>query len=233
MTINRLLALQAALLVGLSGVFLLPASPKTQPVGIRLQLPSFVGPWYGTASSVTEKERLVLGPGTEFARKVYSNGQGDEIFVSIVLSGQDMNVSIHRPERCLPAQGLTIADSKTTAIPLPDSPLKRLKTTRLFTLRPAQTNTGHSVSIYSLDYYWFVGFTDLSATHFDRTMIDIRDRILKGYNQRWAYITVSSTITKGVTQFGRDEAAVDAMLRTFIQQLFPEVVTTETIQASS
>ena len=37
---------------------------------------------------------------------------GDQVLVSIVLSGHDLDNSIHRPERCLPAQGWTIVDSK-------------------------------------------------------------------------------------------------------------------------
>ncbi len=53
--------------------------------------------------------------------------------------------------------------------------------------------------------------------------MDIRDRILYGYNQRWAYITIASTITSGVTKFGRDEKETDAILQDFIQKLLPEI----------
>ena len=45
---------------------------------------------------------------------------------------------------------------------------------------------GKTVSIYNLNYYWFVGYHHLTASHLERTVLDIQDRILKGYNQRWA-----------------------------------------------
>ena len=110
MTTSRLALLLAVLLGGLSSIFLLPRQLGFQPVGIELELPKMVGGWYGRDVTVSEKERIVLGEGTEFARKSYRNGRGYEIVASIVLSGQDMNTSIHRPERCLPSQGFTVID---------------------------------------------------------------------------------------------------------------------------
>ena len=62
-----------------------------------MQLPQFVGDWYGIDQPVSQGERDILGPDTEFVRKLYTNGRGGEIYVSIVLSGPDMNTSIHRP----------------------------------------------------------------------------------------------------------------------------------------
>src|SRR4051812_42757444 len=111
MTTKRLLLLQVVLVVGLSAVFILPRVANSSPQGIELTLPAYVGGWYGVDQAITEKELEVLAKDTQFARKLYSNGLGDQIFASIILSGQDLDNSVHRPERCLPAQGWSIADS--------------------------------------------------------------------------------------------------------------------------
>src|SRR4051794_22700974 len=105
MTTSRLAILLALLLGGLSCVFALPKHRGFQPVGVNTEMPEFLGEWWGHDMEVTQKERDTLGHDTEFARKVYSNGRGANVLTSIVLAGQDMMMAIHRPERCLHAQG--------------------------------------------------------------------------------------------------------------------------------
>lgn len=218
MTIKRLLVLQAVLLVGFSAVFFLPKVENSSPQGIELTLPEYVGDWFGKEQEISEKELEVLAKDTQFARKLYTDGRGGQIFASVVLSGQDLDNSIHRPERCLPAQGWSVADSRRIKLPVPSGTLEM---TRLHNLRKVPTPDGQTVSIYSLNYYWFVGFKDTTASHLERTYFDIRDRILYGYNQRWAYITVASTVTKGLVPFGKDEKEIDGMVQNFIEELLP------------
>lgn len=222
MTTNRLLILIAFLMVGMGMVFVLPASPKSQPSGVDLQLPSLVGGWAGRDAAVTEKEHQVLGPETEFSRKTYTNVAGDQLFVSVVLSGQDMNTSIHRPERCLSAQGWAILDSHVVSIPLADG--ASLHATRLHDVRPVKMENGATADLYNLNYYWFVGFSDITASHMTRTFYDIRDRLLKGYNQRWAYVTVVANVTKNFKEGGRTERETDELIRDFIKQLAPLIL---------
>ncbi len=221
MTPKRLLLLLVFLGVGFSIVFFLPTVSRTQPVGIQLELPQFVGKWYGVDQKITERELATLAGDTEFARKLYTDGAGNAIFVSIVLSGSDLDNSIHRPERCLPAQGWTIADSRQMKIPLASG--KKLGVTRLHDVRQVPTRSNETLSIYNLNYYWFVGFHHLTASHLERTMLDIQDRVLKGYNQRWAYITIAADITKGLVPFGQTEAQTDKMLQDFIREIFPAI----------
>jgi len=219
MTTKRLIILLAVLVCGMSVIFILPKVPNAQPVGVELNLPPLLGDWYGKETAVTEKERLVLGPETEFSRKVYHNDQGDEMYVSIVLAGQDMNTSIHRPERCLPAQGWTIVDIRKVAIPLNDADGNVLNVTRLHNMRPVKTKDGQPFMLYNLNYYWFVGDRDTTASHYWRTYFDIRDRLLRGVNQRWAYVTVSVILNKS----NRSEQDTDRLIATFIQSLVPKI----------
>jgi EpsI family protein len=229
MIIKRLASLQLVLLTGLGSVFLIPKDVKIQPAAIDPSLPEFVGNWHGVDQSVTQLERDILGPDTQFVRKLYTRGT-DQIYVSIVLSGPDMNTSIHRPERCLPAQGWTIADSKTVSVPLTAGVLKA---TRLQNITSVSRENGRSFSLRSLDYYWFVGHSDVTPSHYDRTWIDIRDRVLKGRNQQWAFVTVVSTITKDLRVFGRDEKQTDGLVREFIRDLVPELHKASKIALSS
>ena len=221
---NRLLALLIILLAGLSCIFLLPKSHGIAPSGVELQLPAFLGEWYGEDQPISEKEYLVLARDTEFARKVYRNGRGAEIFTSIVMSGHDLDNSIHRPERCLPAQGWSVADSKSLQLPVATSADGTLPVTRLYNVRSIVDDKGAALKIYNLNYYWFVGSQDITASHMERTYMDIRDRIIKGYNQRWAYITVAATITEGLTKFGLNEKQTDELVQKFIADLTPQIL---------
>ena len=223
MTTKRLVILQILLVLGLATVFLLPKVANSMPQGIELTLPTYVGNWYGEDQKISDLELTMLAKDTSFARKLYTDGRGNQVFASIVLSGKDLDNSIHRPERCMPAQGWTVMDSRVISIPVPKVGPEPLKTTRLHNSRKVPLKDGTTVSVYNLTYYWFVGWNVSTPSHLERTYIDIKDRILHGYNQRWAYITVAGTITKNIQAFGKNEAETDEMLQSFIQQLLPDI----------
>jgi EpsI family protein len=220
MSVKRLATLEAVLVFGLGWVFLLPKKIEIQSAAIDLALPTFVGDWYGADQPVLQGERDILGPDTQFVRKLYTNARGDQLFVSIVFSGPDMNTSIHRPERCLPAQGWTVADTRQVALSTPAGPLN---VTRLHNMRNERPSSDRTITIYSLNYYWFVGHIDETASHLERTWIDIRDRLLKGRNQQWAYVTVVGVVTKDFRIFGRTEKETDDLIRAFISNLVPQI----------
>ena len=88
-------------------------------------------------------------------------------------------------------------------------------------MRNVKTESGRVLTIYSVDYYWFVGHSDQTPSHLERTWIDIRDRIFKGRNQQWAYVLVAGNITKDFKIFGRDEKQTDEMIQSFIAALVP------------
>ena len=218
---NRLLLPVVLCAVGLGSALALPRKPGVGEAGIKLDLPNRVDDWIAQDSEVTQRERDALAKDTEFARKMYSNSFGDRIFVSIVLSGFDMNNSIHRPERCLPAQGWNVMASAKATVPLADG--SRLDTTRLFSAQPFKEEaTGKVFTVRNFNYYWFVGSRDVTADHTRRTLYDIRDRVLYGQNQRWAYVTVASNVTEGLVRFGgKNEADTQKMVEDFIGRIAP------------
>ena len=221
MITRRLFAVELSLLIGLGAVLFLPNAPKTSPAGISLDLPIWIGTWLGEDAEVSARELEILAKDTQFARKVYRSPKGDQIFVSIVMSGDDMTTSIHRPERCLPAQGWNLQSSEQRAITLTNG--TALKVTRLRTYRPVQSAGRERKDLYSLNYYWFVGYKDVTPSHSMRTAMDLRDRLLRGYNQNWAYITVTSPVSEGWGGPNRSESETSAMLEQFIRDLVPKL----------
>jgi EpsI family protein len=219
MTTSRLSILLAVLLT-MGTAFFLPKQIQEQPVGVQLELPPDVGEWHGTDGKITDREISILGKETQFARKIYTNGRGDELLATIVLAGHDMDTSIHRPERCLVAQGWSLAEAPVVKIDVPGRGV--LDTTRLKVVKLVQTTDGKQFPYTNLNYYWFTGCTETTASHLARTRIDVMDRLLHGYNQRWAYFTVAATITKDLKRNGLSERETDAIVQDFIRRVVPE-----------
>ena len=222
MITKRMLTLQAVVVVGMGSVFCLPRQSKPSEAGISLKLPGDVGIWTSKEQAVSEKELTILSKDTSFSRRLYTNPFGDEVLVSIVLSGEDMNNSIHRPERCLPAQGWTIEHSDRTNVPIGDN-VKPLETTQLQSVREVPVSQTQRVTLRNVQYNWFIGSRDMTASHLKRTFIDFQDRLLRGENQRWAYVTIASNVTDNLRKFGRSETDTAKMLEEFIGQIVPKL----------
>jgi EpsI family protein len=223
MTTKHLAILLAALLGGMGLVFLLPRQLGYQPVGIKLGLPEDLHGWRSVPVEVTQKEHEVLGFDTEFARRSYISPRGDRVLASIVLSGQDMMTGLHRPERCLLAQGWNPGSSSGETVDVPgfgSLDVTRLRNSRKIQLEP----DAPSVTLDDVCYYWFVGSTRMVSTHERRVFIDAMDRIFHGYNQRWAMVMVSGEITSNLQRGGRTEEQTDEALRDVVKQVTPVIV---------
>lgn len=223
MMARRFFTLELVLLVGFSATFLLPRASVSSPSGIAMKLPAWVGPWLGEDAEVTAKEIGALAKDTQFARKIYTSPEGDHIFVSIVLSGGDMASSIHRPERCLPAQGWSLQSSRNETIPIGDG--RSLDTKLLRSVRRFGDDAGKEQLITNLNYYWFIGYSRSTPSHLQRTLWDMHDRLIYGYDQRWAYVTVTGNVTKGWAKPDRSEAETAEILEKFTAELVHKLQT--------
>jgi EpsI family protein len=217
MITKRLLSVQLVLLLGFGAIFVLPHARISSPAGIAMKLPIWVGPWIGEDAEISPKEVGGLAKDTQFARKIYTSPDGDRIVVSIVLSGDDMASSIHRPERCLPAQGWSLQNSQRQVIQANQG--KSLPVTLLRSVRLVGDSAGRKFLITNLNYYWFVGYRRMTASHLERTLLDMRDRLLYGYDQRWAYVTVAATVTQGWAKPNRSEPDTAAIAAAFTRDL--------------
>ncbi|MFD0892762.1 exosortase-associated EpsI family protein [Luteolibacter ambystomatis] len=198
----RPLILPVVLAALMSGIFFLPTSGTVAESAISLKLPAGMDDWDFNIIQASQKEVDILAKDTDFSKAVcvapvpnaYTN-QGDPIDqrvdLSIVLSGSDINNSIHRPERCMPAQGHQIYEAKSDVLTTPGGrtlPVRELASVQNL---PLDEKGEKSVSFHCVTYYFFVGQNEITEDHLKRTLIDMRDRVLHGQDQRWAYVSVS------------------------------------------
>jgi hypothetical protein len=198
---KRALILLGVLVAGLSAVLLLPDF-KTTDSALAMTLPKQMGAWTFKEEQPSKEERDTLAKDTKFARAAcararsgsssfFDTGPQDFAQFSIVMSGIDLANSIHRPERCMPAQGHEIYSSATTMINVAGD--KQVPARRLLSVQAVPTDKSgkNIVRMEAVTYYFFVGSEQITENHTKRTLIDIKDRLLKGEAQRWGYISVT------------------------------------------
>ena len=176
------------------------------------ELPNLIGYWSGGRErKPTDKELKILAEDTVFHKKSYLRANSsvtprsvksdatdmerlaavtpyEEVEVSIVTSNSDMGNSIHRPERCLTAQGFNVEREKKFIVKVrgKDLPVKKLSTVQHI----KDEASGNVQHLRNVTYYWFVGHDTLTNDHYARTWQDMKDRLLRGFDQQWAYATV-------------------------------------------
>ena len=187
---------------GLSSVYFLPQAGETAQSAVKMELPGLNDGWEFRSIPPTQDEQDTLEKDTEFAKaicvkprpgEVSADGYAipDRVDLSVVLSGHDLNNSIHRPERCMPAQGHNITASGDVLVELPGGrsfQAKRLKSVQ--TLKGGKDGS-ESISFQCVTYYFFVGHDQITNDHLERTLVDMKDRLLRGMDQRWAYVSAS------------------------------------------
>lgn len=211
----------------LASIYFLPKVGATAHSAISMALPQEYSAWVFKSIPPSKEEMSVLAPDTEFSKAVcFSARPGefnlegyavpDRVDLSIVLSGADINNSIHRPERCMPAQGHIITSSKSDVLKLPNG--REFPVRRLVSVQTLDANAGRDAQQFDcITYYFFVGHDRISNDHLGRTLLDMKDRLVRGMDQRWAYISVSMWYGK-VPWIEQEvsEAEADAKIRTFL-----------------
>ena len=213
----------AVLALQLSMVLILPRHEELVESSISPDLPldyDLPG-WRGTKIQESEKERSVLAADTRFSKAHYIQPprvpwekSTPPIEISIVYSGNDMNSSIHRPERCLPAQGHVNLEVHSDTITLADG--RTIAVSRLTSQVPLNDQKRGFLNF--IHYYVFIGHGSMHHTHLGRTMQDIYDRIVLGQVQRWAYFQAG---TCWAPALGITEEEADQKIRNLISELLP------------
>ncbi len=194
--------LPVVLAAGLGSIYLLPQAGEVAGTAIKMDLPSQEGGWRFEKVPPSQAELDALAKDTQFSKAIClsprpgeTNLEGylvpDRLDLSIVLSGYDLNNSIHRPERCMPAQGHTILSSTDIDIRLSNG--RTLTARRLLSTQkiPTSEDRKSSQDLNCVTYYFFVGHDRIAHDHLQRTFIDMKDRLVRGMDQRWAYASIS------------------------------------------
>ena len=219
------------LLVGslLVSIHLLPEAGEMERSAIEMDLPEMSGAWLLREQPPSKVETDILAPDTRFSKAVclaaregevdIASGLAvpDRVDLSIVLSGHDLNNSIHRPERCMPSQGHVITSSSNVSLKLGNG--RSLPLRRLLSVQSIPTNEEHTEHMKRdcVTYYFFVGNNCITQDHLERTLLDMKDRLLLGVDQRWAYVSFS--MWYGNVPWIEDEVSIeyaDEKLREFL-----------------
>jgi len=161
--------------------------------------------------TVSLAEKRSLPPDTTIIKKQYTNPEGENVSVVIVLSGKDQK-SIHRPQQCLPAQGYTIENSSTIDVPVSG---RKPLSIRMLDLREQRSRTGTG-KLYGYAY-WFLGKGRETSSHWHRLFWMATDRMFRRINHRWAFVAVATERTAG------SETHI-ARLNEFLDKLYPLIV---------
>ncbi len=209
------------LLIGSLGmVHLLPQAGAVAGSAVKMDLPGTVGGWVFTPLAASPEELGTLSADTEFAKAMCLRPRPDEVALdgrlipdridlSVVLSGHDLNNSIHRPERCMPAQGHVITSSSSLTLAMANG--RSFNAKRLHSLQTLKASANDSRAFQCVTYYFFVGHDRITNDHLQRTWIDMQDRLVRGMDQRWAYVSASiwfgklPWLDKEVTEAEADE----------------------------
>lgn len=212
----------------MASVYFLPQVGAVADSAVKMELPATFSGWIFRQYPPSEAELKTLSPDTQFSKafclsarpgEVDAEGYSipDQIQLSIVLSGYDLNNSIHRPERCMPAQGHSIISSKDVMLNLSNN--RNFAARRLLSVQriPISKDSTEAMELNCITYYFFVGHDQVTNDHLKRTFIDMKDRLIRGMDQRWAYASVSMWYGKVPSiQVEVSEEEADRKLRDFV-----------------
>lgn len=126
---------------------------------------------------------------TTVIKRRYRGGDRGPYLVTIVITGADRE-GIHRPERCLVAQGSQVVKTRRLIVPLTGR--EDLVLTSIATMRQTNgTADGEATDVGEFFAYWFAGQGRETPSHLERMFWLARDRVTKGVASRWAYISIS------------------------------------------
>ncbi len=167
-------------------------------------IPLDIGEWKGEDVPINEKEIIHLPKDTEHFKRTYTKGE-TKILLAIVQSKSDRH-SIHPPEACFPAQGWSISTPQPLKIHTDGD-------TFLNARRMDASFKGYQEMIV----YWYQK-ENLRITNFPLIMfVTVRDLVLFGRSNRWAFIRLSSPLTSSPEEAEKNFKDFIRELWTYVQ----------------
>lgn len=126
----------------------------------------------------SEAELATLPGDTRIEKRRYISDDGDWFQVTLVVGGKSKS-SIHRPELCLPAQGLLMTSPRTVGVDGVDW--------RIINLESA----GYATHGFAYTFFNQAGFR--TSSHARRIFRDVWDRSVLNRVDRWVMVTVTAS----------------------------------------
>ena len=157
----------------------------------------------GNVGIISLAEARILPKGTKVKKLIYNSGY-TRFYVSMVVTGEQRS-GIHRPQWCLPSQGLLIQNSKIVKCTI--SSEHSFKVTVL-EVEPRIKTTGGGYFAY-----WFTDKEHEVATHWQRLYWMAYNDVVIGERRPWGYVSIWMP--------GKITSASYEKLLNFIKKLYP------------
>jgi hypothetical protein len=172
------------------------ATPIPGSVMMQINLPERVLDFASTNVPEPELVLSYLPKDTSYAERFYEAPDGFGVTGTIILMGAD-RTSIHRPEYCFQGQGWDVESKTEVKIPIAGAAPYELPVMKWVTRKTVETADGQKQEIRGVYVFWFVADNEL-ATGNVRLQCDLmRDLLLEGILQRWAYISYFTACAPG------------------------------------
>ncbi|MEI8289243.1 MAG: exosortase-associated EpsI family protein [Verrucomicrobiota bacterium] len=157
-----------------------------------------------------------LPPDTSFGQRIYTADDGFQSMINVVLMGAD-RTSIHKPEICLIGQGWQFdgAATRLEMVRMARPMAYELPVMRVVAHIDTVLN-GQPVKRSCLYIYWFVDGNRFTARHNEWKWWLVKDFLLTGVLDRWAYVTFLSVCEPG------QEEATYARMKQLMAAAVPE-----------
>jgi len=175
--------------LGLPGV---RATSIPGSLNMKLELPAAVLDF--TSTNVPEPEVVLsyLPQDTSYVERCYTTPDDPSpIYATIILMGTD-RTSIHRPEYCLLGQGWNIDRKTVVKVPIAGAVPYELPVMKWEISKLVETADGRKQMLYGLYVFWFVADNDQVTDNVHLQYHMVKDLLLSGVLQRWAYISYFS-----------------------------------------
>jgi hypothetical protein len=192
------------------------ATPIPGSVAMKIDLPAQVLDF--TSTNVPESDEVLsyLPKDTSFVERCYTSPDNSpEIYATVILMGAD-RTSIHRPEYCMAGQGFACDDKVVVDIPVGGAKPYQMPAAKWKVSRLVQQPDGQNVKISGVYVFWFVADNEQTTGIVPFQCYLVRDLLLKGVLQRWAYISYFSACLPG------QEDAAFARMKKLIAASVPE-----------
>ncbi len=143
--------------------------------------------------TISPAERRLLPDDVEIQRKRYRHEDGGERTVILLISGASRE-GIHRPEWCLAAQGFRAGDRRILKTPGADD-CEEFNFGVYPILRKAAAAKSEPLGYF---LYWFEGPNRKTPHNGERILRMGWDRLRHGRIQRWAYLSIQTTLPRSV-----------------------------------
>jgi hypothetical protein len=153
-------------------------------------------------SRISLAELQILPEGTQIGKMTY-RWSHYKAAVSVVMTGHERS-GIHRPEWCLPSQGLSIQKSRIEMCQVAEG--------HMLPVSVLTVSSGGRGGVFA---YWFADIDHETATHWQRLNWMAYNDLILGVRRPWAYVSIWMP--------GNSDAASERRLFEFIENLYPSL----------